>query len=408
MAAFQYEAMESDGTARHGMVESDSIRQARSALRESGLIVVSIFPVAGAALPSSGSGRSLFGFGKSLSVAQVSQLTRQLAVLLAAGLSLEQSLTVLIEQSDNETARQVFAGIRAEVLAGNSLAQAFARYDAVFPSFYTALVQAGEASGELGQVMLKLADYTDARHALRQKVALAFVYPVIVTLVAILVVGGLLVFVVPQVVQVFQQSRQELPLLTSLLIGFSDAVQVAWPYLLVLTAAAILAFRKLLAVEAMRFRFHQWLLRLPVIGKLLRGIHTERIASTLAILVGSGVPLLTALHNAARTTHNLPMRRAVEEAAAKVREGVTLSRSLAASGLFPPLLIHLIASGEASGKLEVMLERAAKQQAQEVDNFTSVLTSLLEPLLVLTMGGVVLLIVLAILLPIIDLNQMVH
>lgn len=408
MSAFRYEALEPNGAIKKGVVEADSLRQARAALRETGLTVVDIAQVSGETLSGTdGSGR-LFRFRKSLSTAQISQLTRQLAVLLEAGLSLEQALTVLIEQSENEAARQIIAGIRAEVLAGSTLAQAFGRYDTVFPKFYLALVRAGETSGELGKVMLKLADYTDARHALRQKVGLAFVYPAIVTLVALLVVGGLLVYVVPQVVQVFEQSRQDLPLLTRLMIELSATIQMVWPYLPPLALAAVWGARRLLAVEATRFRFQQRLLRLPLLGKLVRGINTERVASTLAILVGSGVPLLVALHNAAAATGNLPMRRAVEDATAKVREGMSLSRSLAASGLFPPLLIHLIASGEASGRLEIMLERAASQQAQEVDNTTSVLTSLLEPVLVLTMGGFVLMIVLAILMPIIDLNQMVH
>jgi general secretion pathway protein F len=215
-------------------------------------------------------------------------------------------------------------------------------------------------------------------------------------------------YVVPQVVSVFQQSHQSLPLLTRLLIGLSSGLQATWPYLLVLIVVAVFGARMVLQREEIRYQWHLRMLRLPVIGRLVRGINSARMASTLAILAGSGVPLLTSLQAATGVVNNLPMRRALEEASKKVREGVELSRALAVSKLFPPILIHLIASGESSGKLDVMLDRAAIQQEQEVGNYTSILTALLEPVLILSMGGVVLLIVLAILMPIIEMNQMVH
>jgi general secretion pathway protein F len=213
---------------------------------------------------------------------------------------------------------------------------------------------------------------------------------------------------VPQVVSVFQQSHQSLPLLTRLLIGLSSGLQAAWPYLLVLIFVLVFGIRVVLQREEIRYQWHLRVLRLPVFGRLVRGINSARMASTLAILAGSGVPLLTSLQAACGVVNNLPMRRALEEASKKVREGVELSRALAVSGLFPPILIHLIASGESSGKLDTMLDRAAAQQEQEVGNYTSILTALLEPILILSMGGVVLLIVLAILMPIIEMNQMVH
>lgn len=405
MAAFSYQALDGKGKLLRGVVEADTMRQARASLRESGITVVAIDPVSQDAMQKPGSLQWRRG---RLSVAQLSLITRQLATLLDASLTLEQALSALIEQSENETARQVLAGVRAEVLGGQTLAKALGRYPAVFPELYRALVTAGEASGELGNVMLRLADYTESRQALRQKVVLAFVYPVIVTLVAMLVVGGLLVYVVPQVIGVFEQSHQTLPLLTRSLIWLSDALQQYWGYLLLLVAASIAAVHYGLRQPRLRHQAHLRLLRLPVLGRLVRGINTARMASTLAILAGSGVPLMTALHAAAGVVNNLPMRQALEEAAMKVREGVSLSRALGVSGYFPPLLVHLIASGEASGKLDAMLERAAQQQEQEVGNYTAILTSLLEPVLILTMGGVVLLIVLAILMPIIDMNQMVR
>ncbi len=407
MAAFSYQVLDSKGTLLRGVAEADTVRQARATLRESGLTVMAIEAVSHDAMQSGSDGGWQWRRGR-LSVAELSLITRQLATLLDASLTLEQALSALIEQSENETVSQVLAGVRAEVLGGQTFAKALGRYESIFPELYRALVTAGEASGELGRVMLRLADYTEQRQALRQKVVLAFVYPAIVTLVAVLVVGGLLVYVVPQVIGVFEQSHQTLPFLTRSLIWVSDALQHTWGYLFLLLGAAGVAVHFALRQPRLRYQAHLRLLKLPVAGRLVRGVNTARMASTLAILAGSGVPLMAALHAAAGVVNNLPMRQALDEATKKVREGASLSRSLAVSGYFPPLLVHLIASGEASGKLDVMLERAAEQQEQEVGNYTSILTSLLEPVLILTMGGVVLLIVLAILMPIIDMNQMVR
>lgn len=407
MPAFRYQALDANGRSLNGVTEADTARQARAGLRESGLTVTAIAVVSQDGLQSDTGARWQFR-QRGLSAAQLSLITRQLATLLGASLTLERALGALIEQSENETTRQVLAGVRAEVQAGQSLAQAMARYETVFPGIYRALVKAGEASGELGRVMQRLADYTESRQALQQKVVLAFVYPAIVTAVALLVVGGLMIYVVPQVVSVFEQSHQKLPLLTRLLIALSAFLQHYWGYLLLAAVAGAALVRMLLQREALRFQWHLRLLKLPLIGRLVRGINTARMANTLAILVGSGVPLLTSLHAATGVVNNLPMRRALEEASKKVREGTGLSRALSASALFPPLLLHLIASGEASGKLDSMLERAAAQQEQEVGNYTSVMTSLLEPVLILAMGGVVLMIVLAILMPIIEMNQMMH
>ena len=407
MAAFHYEALDTAGRTARGVIEADTVRQARSNLRDSGLVVLNVNVVTEESIPA---GRFRFSWRPrvGLSAAQLNLITRQMATLLAAGLTLEQTLSALIEQSESDSARQVLAGVRGELLAGHTLAQSMGRYESVFPDIYRALVRAGEASGELGKVMLRLADYTESRQALRQKVILAFVYPAIVTTVALLVVTGLLVYVVPKVVGVFQQSHQALPLLTRMLIGLSDTLQAIGIYILLALVGAGFALRALLQRESIRYQWHLRLLRLPVVGRLVRGINTARMASTLAILAGSGVSLLTALNAAAGVVNNLPMRQALEEASRKVREGVSLSRALAVSGLFPPILVHLIASGEVSGQLDTMLERAAAQQEQEVSGYTAVLTSLLEPLLILVMGGVVLLIVLAILMPIIDMNQMVR
>ena len=406
MAAFHYNALDAAGKPSTGMIEADSARLARTQLRDKGLFVVELDALSDT--PAQGGSRNIsLPFRKRIPLSEVSLMLRQLATLLEAGLPLEQALAVLIEQGDNPAMRQVIAALRSEVLAGNTLARAMEKHKDTFPDIHRALINAGEASGELATVMDKLASYSEAQQALQQKIGLAMVYPAIVITVAILVVGGLLLFVVPPVVEVFQQTRQALPILTRALIAVSDFLTATWLYLIAIFVAGGFAAQRALQQEALRYQFHLKLLGLPIIGKLIRGSNTARMASTLSILVGSGVGLLTALTAACGVLTNLPMRRALEDAAMKVREGVTLSRALAASGLFPPVLVHLIASGEQSGRLDIMLDRVAKQQTQEVSGFTTALTSIMEPILILFMGAVVLLIVLAILLPIIQMNQMV-
>jgi len=401
MEAYRYAALDAAGHKVSGIVQADSARQARAALRAQGLL-----PAEVSTLKEGERGRQLWK--KAIGAAQLSLLTRQLATLLAAGLTLEQALAALIEEAEEPLTREVLAGVKSEVIAGLSLAAALASQEKSFPEFYRALVRGGEESGALPLILQHLADYLDASQALRQKTALALLYPVLVSVVAIMIVTGLLVYVVPQVVQVFAQSRQNLPLMTRGLIALSGFLRAAWPYLLVLGIGCAALIRSILRREAWRLRWDAALLRLPGLGILLRGVNTARFASTLAILAGGGVPLLSALASAARSLGNTAMRSAVEAAALAVREGTGLSRALGASGLFPPLLIHLIASGEASGKLEDMLNRAAKLETQALERRLAVFLTLLEPLMILVMGAIVLMIVLAILLPIIEINQLVH
>lgn len=405
MAAFNYRALDAAGAKSEGMIEADSPRSARAQLRERQLFVVELNPV-GDTTDAKSSLRS-WSFRKRIPLSEISLMLRQLATLIEAGLQLEYALAVLIEQGEHQAVRQLVAALRSEVLGGSTLARAMEKHRYAFPDIHIALIRAGEESGELAVVMDKLASYTEEQQAMQQKVVLAMVYPVIVILVAILVVGGLLLFVVPPVVEVFAQTHQKLPLLTRAMILLSDLISALGGYLVIGLLIGIFAARQALQRESLRSHFQMRLLRLPVIGKLIRGTNTSRMASTLSILVGSGVGLLPSLNAACGVVTNLPMRYALEDAALKVREGVMLSRALASSGLFPPVLIHLIASGEQSGRLDAVLERVAKQQSQEVSGFTSALTSILEPLLILFMGAVVLLIVLAILMPIIQMNQMV-
>lgn len=404
MAGFRFEAVDAAGRREAGVLEADTPRQARAQLRERGLI-----PTRVDVLLENAENQPKRSFReRGLSAADLALSTRQMATLLAAGLTMEESLSACIEQSESVPTQRVLAGVRGEVLAGASLSRAMARYPAVYSELYRAIVASGEDSGKLGAVLERLADYIEARNALSRRVSLAFIYPALVTGVSILVVTGLLTYVVPQVVAVFENSHQTLPLLTQLLIGLSGLLRSFGLYLLGALAVALFLFRQALRGEAFRHRWHTFLLRLPLIGRLTRALNTARLTSTLAILAGSGVPILAALQAAAGVVTNLPMRAAVEEIQKRVREGGSMSRAIAATGLFPPVMAHLVASGEKSGRLPEMLERIATQQTQELDTKVLSLTALLEPLLILVMGGVVLLIVLAILMPIFEMNQMIR
>ncbi len=401
MPAFRYQALDAVGRTVAGVLQADTPRQARTQLRAQGLL-----PSAVEQVSAKGGGRRPWARG--ISSAELSLVTRQLATLLGSGLTMEQSLTALVEEASDARTREILSGVKAEITAGLSLAAALGMYGESFPDFYQALVHGGEESGALPTVLQHLADYLDARQALKQKTGLALLYPILVSVVAVLVVTGLLMYVVPQVVQVFQQSRQSLPLLTRALIGLSDFLRAAWPYLAVGLVAAVAAARYALRREAPRRRWHALLLKAPWLGPLIRGVNTSRFASTLAILVGGGVPLLAALASGARVITNMVMREAVEQAIERVREGSSLARALGATRSFPPLLVHLVASGEMSGKLEPMLERAARLETQALERRLAVFLTLLEPVMILVMGGIVLLIVLAILLPIIEINQLVR
>jgi general secretion pathway protein F len=397
MDAFRYQAIDAAGASVRGVVEADTPREARTQLRARGLLPSTLDKV-----------QARQAWPRGLPAAQLSLLTRQMATLLESGLTMEQSFAALIEQAEAPSTREVLAGVKAELMAGASLAAALGSHSRTFPEFYRALVRGGEESGALPTVLQHLADYLDARQALRQKTTLALLYPALVAIVATAVVTGLLVYVVPQVVQVFQQSRQALPLLTRALIGLSGFLRAAWPYLAVLAVGSAVVTRMALRRPAIRRRWHALVLTLPWLGPLARGVDTSRFASTLAILVGGGVPLLAALASGARAMGNAVMREAVERAIERVREGVSLARALGETGAFPPLLVHLVASGEMSGKLEQMLERAARLETQALERRLAVFLTLLEPVMILVMGAVVLMIVLAILLPIIEINQLVR
>jgi general secretion pathway protein F len=397
MPAFRYEALEPGGRRLRGTLQAESPRAARALLRARGYLPT--------VLERAGTGRS--GRGR-LPAAALVLLTQQLSTLLNAGLPLEQALNAVIEQSEHAASRMVLDTLRAEILQGHSLAMALDAMPGVFPPLYRALIDAGEQSGRLGAVMARLADYLQRRAAAQQKVIQALAYPAAVMCVALLVVTGLMTYVVPQVVGVFIQTRQELPWITRALMTLSHGLR-AWGLSGVLALAlGVAGLERLLRQPLWRRRCERRLLALALAGRMLRSLNTARMASTLAILVASGVPLLSALNTVRPLLSLLVLRDALAAASEGVREGQTLARALACARVFPPVLVHLIGSGEASGTLAAMLERAAEQQQQEVERRLATFSALMEPLLILLMGGVVMVIVLAIMLPIIDMNQMVH
>jgi general secretion pathway protein F len=401
MEAFQYQALDAVGRTVSGVVEADTARHARAQLRALGLLPSEVAQV-------HARHHAQRAWSRGISNSELSLVTRQMATLLESGLTMEHSLNALIEEATAPATREVLVGVKAELTAGSSLAAALGTYGNSFPDFYCALVHGGEESGALPTVLMHLADYLDARQALRQKTTLALLYPMLVSVVAVLIVTGLLIFVVPQVVQVFQQSRQGLPLLTRALIALSDFLRIAWPYLVVAIAGCAAGARITLRRPNARRRWDALVLGTPWLGTLVRGVNASRFASTLAILVGGGVPLLAALESGARVMTNMVMVEAVERAIGRVREGTSLARALGETRAFPALLVHLVASGEASGKLEQMLQRAARLESQALERRLAVFLTLLEPVMILVMGGVVLLIVLAILLPIMEVNQLVR
>jgi general secretion pathway protein F len=400
MQAFAYQALDSNGQPVSGVIQAETARQARQQLRVKGLL-----PAVVARVEARERAGKLWARG--LSATQLSLVTRQLATLLASGLTLEQSLNALIEEADAPLTREVLNGVLTEIAAGSSLAVALGSYANSFPDFYRALVHGGAESGALTLVLEHLADYLDARQALRQKTSLALLYPVLVMLVALTIVTGLLVYVVPQVVDVFEQSRQSLPLLTTALIALSDFLRASWPYLVAGLAMLVTVAHLALQRPHVRTRADILLLRLPWLGSLIRSLNTARFASTLAILVSGGVALPAALKSSARVMGNSALRHAVEAADLRVQEGASLARALGETRIFPPLLVHMVASGETSGKLGQMLQRAAVLETQSLERRLAVFLTLLEPVMILVMGGVVLLIVLAILMPIMEINQLV-
>lgn len=404
MPAFEYQALSEKGRTKKGVLEGDSARQIRQQLRDKNWTPLDVEQVSekeGVQTVSRLFSRT------SISASDLALITRQLATLIQAGLAIDESLGAVSKQSEKPAIKSMVLAIRAKVLEGHSLANALGEYPRSFPDIYRATVAAGEKSGHLELVLEQLADFTERRHETQQNIKMAMMYPFILMGVAVLIIVGMLTFVVPKMVSVFESRDQALPFLTQVLIDSSEFMQSYGVFLVFLAIALTMAYQRAMKQDTLRSRADRFYLRIPLIAKIIKGADTARLTSTLSILFRSGVPLVEALSIAGAVTSNMCIREAVEEAAVKVREGGSLNRSLDASGFFPPMLIQMIASGEASGELDSMLDRSAQNQQRELENLLNTLVGLFEPLILLIMGGVVLLMVLAIMLPIISLNNLV-
>ena len=404
MGAFEFVALDRAGKESRGLLEGDTPKHVRQLLRERQLLPVKVTEVT----QRDSSKQKSFSIRRGLSASELALLTRQLATLSQSGLPLEEALLAVSQQNENPRAQSILLGVRSKVMEGHTLADGLGDFPAAFPELYRATVAAGEQSGHLDAVLERLAEFTESRQILQQQVRNALIYPVALVVTAAAIISFMLAYVVPKVVTIFENYNQQLPILTRMMLWTSDFLRDHWILIIIVIGAAIYGTRRLLRNKGPRRRYHGLLLRLPIVSRLTRGINTARFTQTLSILAGSGVPILEALRIAAQVIVNLPMRAAVEEASLRVREGAMISKSLASSKLFPPMMIHLISSGEASGRLEEMLSRAAINQEREVDGLIAALLGIMQPLLVIVMAGIVLLIVLAILLPIFELNNLIR
>ncbi|MCU7844969.1 MAG: type II secretion system inner membrane protein GspF [Candidatus Thiodiazotropha sp. (ex Monitilora ramsayi)] len=402
MDAFEYLALDPTGKERRGVLEGDSPRQVRQQLRESGLTPLKIDSAVG----KTAEHKSRL-FQKRINAMELALITRQMATLLRSGLPLEHVLKTTAQQTDKRHVERTLLAVRAKVLEGRSLADGLNEFQKTFPELYIKTVASGEESGHLEVVLERLADYTEQRQQLRQKTIFALFYPALLTIVSLLIVGGLLTYIVPEVTRVFESMSAELPWITRALMSTSDAFRAYGIPIILGILFLILGISYLLRRPGPKFAWHRLLLRVPLIGRLIRTANAARFSRTLSIMAASSVPILDAMRIAAQVLTNLPMRQAVEDAASKVREGTSLYRALEKTGYFPPMTLSLLASGEASGNLEGMLERSADIQEREIETLVSTIQGLFEPILILVMGGIVMVIVLAILLPIFDLNQLI-
>lgn len=405
MGAYEYAALDASGKEIRGVAEGDTPRQVRQQLRDRGWTPLSVSAVAEA--PGRGttaSARSRGGIRDS----ELALITRQLATLVGAGMPLEAALQATASQAERPRLRQVVTAVRARVMEGNSLAEGLAQFPRAFPDLYRATVAAGEHTGSLDVVLERLAEYTESRQQMRQQIQNALVYPIALMAVATAVALLLVTYVIPEVTAVFADVGQDLPGLTVVLIALSEFLRSYGLALLALACLAAIGFGQCMRAERFRRRIHWLLLRIPLVRRVIRGVNAARFARTLSILAASGVPVLDAMRISAQVISSLPMRESVTEVARRVREGSGIAAAMERSGQFPPLLVHLIASGESSGRLEAMLERGALHQERQVQGLIGTALAIFEPALIVTMGVIVMVIVTAILLPIFELNQLVQ
>ena len=401
MPAYQFTALDAAGKQQKGVLEADSARQIRQQLRDQQLLPISVEPVEqkqSALKPSF--------WQKKITAYDLALITRQLSVLVAAAIPLEEALRAVSKQSEKAHVRHLLIAVRSKVLEGYPLAKALDQ-SGRFPELYIATIAAGERSGHLDLILAQLADYTENRFAMQKKIQGAMIYPIILMLMSFAIVMGLMTYVVPDIVKTFDQNPEALPWITVALMYASDVIRIAWPAMLVVSVVAIIAWLRFLKTSAGHYAFDRLVLKLPLLGKLSRGINAARFASTLSILTQSGVPLVDALKIAAAVSNNWVIRDAVNLAAEKVTEGGNLGTQLERSGYFPPMMVQMIKSGESSGELDRMLERSSDMQDREVTSLISTLLALLEPLMLVLMASIVLVIVIAVMLPIVNMNNMI-
>ena len=401
MPAYQFIALDASGKQQKGVLEGDSARQIRQQLRDKALIPVSVDPVEKKDLQ-----HRRKWFEKSITTYDLALMTRQLSVLVAAAIPLEEAIRAVGKQSEKVHVQNLLMSVRSKVLEGHSLAQGL-QQSGRFPELYIATIAAGERSGHLDLILDQLADYTENRFAMQKKIQGAMIYPIILMLMSFAIVMGLMTYVVPDIVKTFDQSKDALPWITVALMKASDFIRIAWPFLLIGGALGIFLLIRFLRTTAGHYAFDRLTLKLPLFGKLSRGINAARFASTLSILTQSGVPLVDALRIGAAVSNNWVIRDSVNLAAEKVTEGGNLATQLERSGYFPPMMVQMIKSGEASGELDRMLERASQMQDREVTILISTLLALLEPLMLVLMASIVLVIVIAVMLPIVNMNNMI-
>jgi general secretion pathway protein F len=408
MPAYAFEALQNDGALRKGVLEADSVKSARGQLRAQSLVPLKVQALGPDAKVQKSIWQYDIGSRKCFSANDLAVWTRQLASLVGSGLPLERALAALGDEAESQKQAHLVASLRAEVNAGLGLAKAMAQHPSEFSSLYTAVISAGEQGGNLGQVLGQLADDLQDQQTLKAKLLSASLYPAIVSLIALLIVIFLLSTVVPQVAQVFSGSQRKLPGLTVAMLALSDFVRHHGWLVLFILALAGLGFQQAMKQAALRIRFDAAFLRLPILGRLATGYNSARFASTLAMLTGAGVPILKALQSAADTLSNQALREDVLEALVLVREGAPLAMALGQKKRFPSLLGMFARLGEQTGQLPIMLQRAAQQLSADVQRRAMALATILEPLLIVLMGGIVMVIVLAVLMPIMELNQWVR
>jgi len=400
MPAFEYSALDNTGRKQKGILQGDSARQIRQKLREINLNPLSVTEI-------QENNKEKFSFRQKLNVADLSLLTRQLATLVSAALPVEEALRAVGEQTEKAAVKKIISAVHARVLEGHSLAVALASFPHVFSPLYRASVAAGEQTGHLDKVLVRLAEYTEKRQLIQQKIKQALIYPVIMLFVSFSIIAFLLTYVVPKITGIFEDSGQALPFSTRLLLGINQFILNYGFFIAILFISSILIFKKILQSPVYRFSWDKFLLKIPILGKMIQLNNTAQFARTLGTLTEAGVSVLEAMRIATDVVINLPMQKSIQHAAERVREGMAIHTALKQTNYFSPMSIYLIASGENSGQLEAMLGRVADYQESEITRTIDIGLTLFEPFLIIFMGGIILFIVLAVLLPIFSLNQLV-